>query len=270
MFIVLSLAFIGLGIACIVSYFLKFKVPTGYVLIKEINPAQLPRVLTEGWHSGVKPPNENLILVERKAIAIPPRSDDFIELRTPDDGILGIQVNITYGPDIKNRQIIKNYTLRQNIEKSLESRVRSALNSWIQQKPSPGTLKRAIVRKEEAEEFLKARLTNSNGNALAVIDSSSLYGLGIGSVNELGISIDELHITDMQELEKGTGKPNWGDDDLIFDADKVRFRLKQKVSSVSELRKEKKALLEEFPDEEDYIETLYEEELIQSKEHRDQ
>ena len=265
----ISLLFIGLGVACLTGYFLRFKVPSSYVAIKETGKNKNPEILIEGWHFGFMPPDENLIPIERKTIEIPASSDDFIALRTPDDGLLDVRVSISYEPDTHNRSTIKNYKHTQDVIKLLEGRVRSALNSWIQQKPLPGTLKRALVMKEEAESFLRAKLTKVPDEALAVIYDPQSIGHDIYLITELGIRIYELHIIEMQELEKGTGKPNWGDSDLSLKGEKSAKELEGIGDNLTLLLKKRDEVVAKNPEHAEELARIYEQKIIEMLEDKE-
>jgi hypothetical protein len=270
MFTLISLSFIGLGITFLGGYFLRFKVPNGYIAIKERGKSMNPKILDEGWHFGVKPPVENLIAIERKTIEIPPSSNEFIELHTPDDGILGVAVTVSYEPDANNEQTIKHYKVNKDIAKALENRVRSALNSWIRQKPLPGTLKRALVMKEEAENFIKAKITNIPSDTLAIMSDPSLYGHGTYSIYELGVRIHEVHIVDVQEVGKGTGKPNWGDDDLSLRGEKSAKELEGIGDNLTLLLKKRDEVIAKNPEHAEELARIYEDKIRKILEYEDQ
>jgi hypothetical protein len=72
-------------------------------------------------------------------------------------------------------------------------------------------------------------------------------------------------------LERGTGKPDWGDGDhtTVFDAPAIFKQFHAHADSLSNLRKLKEALIERFPDEIDDIEDIYDQFRISMKENRD-
>jgi hypothetical protein len=252
-----------LGLPMLITHYSFFKVSPGYTAITKSG-----KLLTEGLHFGIKP-TATVVANERRTVQIP-QDDTLIELETPDDGILGVAVTLSYSPDFENHLALRHFQDVPQLELLIANRIRSALNTWIKQKPLPGTLKRALSMPDEAEKFIIGKLTAATTAAALVLHDDTTPYLDTGyRIGDLGICLHEVHITEMQSLKRGTGKPDWGDDDLVFDAEKVRIKLRGKVSNISDLRKEKKALIAEFPEEEDYIETLYEDELIKSKEHRD-
>ncbi len=266
-FYFVSFSLIVLGVGFLFAHIFRFKVPEGHALVSK--KATQGR-FTDGWHFNLSLPSaDNLIKLEKKTLSFP--YDKFIELETPDDGCVGVKVSITYSPDDSTGNALVTYKNTQDLDKAIIARVQSALNNWIKGKPLPGTARRALTMKDEAENFVRAKITSvSTTEALAIHNDPLLYYQGGYAVNDLGVRVYEVHVTEMQSLGSGTGKPDWGDDDLAFDADKRRQRIRQKVSSISDFRKDREALIKEFPDEVEYIEKLIEDDTLHSMEHRDQ
>lgn len=257
---------ISVGVALMALSRIRFAVPLRHVAISNTNPQK--RYLP-GWQWGLSPSDCTVISLDPKTIKIPSPSSstesDHIEIGTPDDGVLGVKVTLVYQPNDSTSHSLVTFQKSTNFEDILTSRIHSALVSWAWQKPLPATSRRAVASKADAEQAIASKLTLFPTETLIALgDTENRY-----AVSDLGIIIRDVHIVDFWEIKKGTGKPNWGDDDIAFDAAKVRQRLKQKVSSVSDLRKEREALVAEFPDEAEYIENLYDEERIRSMEHRD-
>lgn len=243
---------------------IRFKIPPGHIAVIP----DKSKIYTEGWNWGLLPKSTDLIPIASKTFKIPTEKDKWIEVETPDEGVLGIEVSLSYMPNANNLRSITNFRNTSDIEKVLDIRVRSALRDWVWQRPKPGTLKRALASKLDAEQAILSKITFLHTDTLARLGDTASYNRY--PINDLGIVIREIHITDMCDLQKGTGKPSWGDDDeIIFDAEKARMRVRQLVNNVSDLRKEHEALLKEFPAEKEHIETLIEEERIRSTEHRD-
>jgi hypothetical protein len=253
---------IGAGLLAV--YKLCFVIPEGFVAIV---PSK-KRKYTEGRHWGIPPKNVTLISLVSKPLAIPKDPMEWIQIETPDDGVLGAKVVISYAPNEVDARSLINFSNSSDLEMALDSRVRSALTDWMWQRPKPGTLKRAMASKLDAEQAVMSKL------AFLHTDTLALFG-GIAhdhhyASDDLGVIVREVHLVDMSDLKKGTGKPSWGDDDeLLFNAEKVRMRFRQTVNNVSDLRLEKAKLIEDFPEEEAYIENLYDEERIRSMEHHD-
>ena len=266
MFTLISILFIGLGVACIAGYFLSFKVPAHCALISR--RAKQGRYLA-GWNFGLKPSDEFLVSLQKQTRNFPTQRNS-IELQTPDDGVLGINVSVTYSPDDSEGNALLTYKTTTHLETALEARVQSALNSWIKRKPLPGTLKRALTMKDDAEEFIRAKLTSTPSNALVIQDEPTIYYQAGYPVNDLGIRIYEVHITDMQGLKNGTGKADWGDgEEATFNAQNIFKQFHDHADNLSNLRKMKEALLERYPEEIDDIEDIYDQVRISMKENRD-
>jgi hypothetical protein len=267
MYLLISLFFIGLGMACLVVYFFAFKVPPHHALISR--RASQGRYLA-GWNLGLTPNSEFLVHLQKRTLTLPTQSNDFISLETPDDGVLDVKVSVTYSPDESDGNALSTFKSSTNLETALEARVRSALHSWIKRKPLPGTLKRALTMKDDAEEFVRAKITSTPSTALVVRDEPTLYYQAGYPVNDLGIRVYEVHITDMQCLENGTGKADWGDgEDATFNAQHIFKQFHAHADSLSNLRKLKEALLERYPEESDDIEDIYDQVRISMKENRD-
>jgi hypothetical protein len=268
MSILISLLFLGLGIACFAAYFFSFKVPPHHVLISR--RAQQGRYLA-GWNFGLKPSDEFLVPLQKQTLTLP-TNNNLIQLQTPDDGVLGVAVSITYSPDDSDGNALLTYKTSKDLQRVLEARVQSALSSWIKRKPLPGTLKRALTMKDDAEEFVRAKITSipSSASALAIRDEPTLYYQTGYPVNDLGVRIHEVHITSMQGLKNGTGSADWGDgEDATFNAQYIFKQFHAHADSLSNLRKLKEALLARYPDESDDIEDIYDQVRISMKENRD-
>jgi hypothetical protein len=253
-----------IGIGFLIASKIRFAVPIGYVGISLIKPQKTYR---EGWYWGLPPRDCSLVRIDTKTINIPLSDEDNFEIETPDNGVLNARVMVIYSPDDSTSERLIAFSGSSNLDDVLSSRVRSALKSWAWQKPFPGTARRAVANKADAEKAIVSKLTGVSMDTLVLFaDTESLNRY---SILDLGIVIREVHLVDFREIKRGSNKPDWGDDDLLFDAEKVRMRLRQKVSSLSDLREEKARLIVEFPTEEDSIEDLYDEERIRSMEHRD-
>lgn len=268
MAILISLMFVGAGLACLLAHFLTFKVPPHHALISR--RANQGRYLA-GWNFGLKPSDEFLVPLQKHTLTLP-TGNNSIQLQTPDDGVLGVTVSITYSPDDSDGSALLTYKTSTDLQKVLEARVQSALSSWIKRKPLPGTLKRSLTMKDDAEEFVRAKITSipSSASALAIRDEPTLYYQTGYPVNDLGIRIHEVHITSMHGLKNGTGNADWGEgEDATFNAQYIFKQFHAHADSLSNLRKLKEALLERYPDESDDIEDIYDQVRISMKENRD-
>lgn len=266
-FFIASPLLILVGIGVIVAYGFFYRVPEGHALINK--RAEQGR-LTDGWHlSLLLPSTDNLISLEKKTLNVP--YDNFIKLETPDDGCVGVKVSISYSPDASNGNALLIYKSAKDLDKALAARVQSALNTWIKGKPLPGTAKRALTMKDEAENFVRAKITSvPTSEAIAIHNDPALYYQGGYPVNDLGVRVHEVHVTHMQSLEHGTGKPDWGDgDETIFNAQAIFKQFHGSADNLSNLRKLKEALLERYPDEANDIEDMYDQVRISMKENRD-
>lgn len=252
------------GIPMLISYYSTFKVPAGHALIQSGKG-----VLLEGWHFGFAPSDPILVAVGRRIVEIPP-GDKLIELDTPDDGILGVAITVSYTPDLENHSALKYFQDTAGLDKNIEHRVLAALSSWVQQKPLPGTLKRALSMQREAESYILGKLTGTTSNALIVHNDPTIYLDRGYPANDLGIRIHEVNVVSMRPIKNGTGKADWGEgDDATFNAQNIFKQFHAHADSLSNLRKLKEALLERYPDESDDIEDIYDQVRISMKENRD-
>jgi hypothetical protein len=254
---------------CDCRLFFVFKVPEGHALISK--KSKQGRFTADGWNFSLSlPAADNLVRLQKNTLNLP-RNDKFIELETPDDGCVGVKVSITYSPDDSNGNALLTYKSTMDLDKAIAARVQSALNNWIKGKPLPGTARRALTMKDEAENFVRAKITSvPTSEALAVHNDPSLYYQGGYPVNDLGVRVYEVHVTEMQNLERGTGKPDWGDgDEMTFNAQNIFKQFHAHADNLSNLRKLKEALLERYPDEQGDIEDIYDQVRISMKENRD-
>jgi hypothetical protein len=183
---------------------------------------------------------------------------------------LGVAVTVTYTLNLDNDSALKYFQSTTGLEKNIEHRVLAALNSWIQQKPLPGTLNRALSMQREAESYILGKLTGTTSNALVVHNDPTLYLDSGYPVNDLGIRIHEVNIVSTRPIKNGTGKADWGEGDTAtFNAQHILKQFHAHADSLNNLRKLKEALLERYPDESDDIEDIYDQVRISMKENRD-
>lgn len=261
-----NLGYLGIviGIALLLFCFFSFSIPPGYALVRSSG-----RVAKEGTHFGFPPSDPTLIATGRKTVEIP-YGGDLLQLDTPDDGILGIAVTVSYSLDLDNRSSLKRLQGTAGLDKSIEHRALAALSGWIQQKPLPGTLKRALSMQRETENFILGKLTGTSSDALVLHNDPSLYLNSGYPVSDLGIRIHEVNVVAMRPLKNGTGKADWGDgENTAFDAQNIFKQFHAHADSLSNLRKLKEALLEHYPEESDDIEDIYDQVRISMKENRD-
>lgn len=263
--LLLAVVLVTGGIVLIVLSYLMFKVPDGYALVSK--KGDNGRLLSGEWTWYVHQPG-NLVPIKKETKELP-QGGEYIQLQTPDDGLLGLKVSLTYSPDKSNGEALeKFYGAIQEVAKVLEARVHSALNSWVKAKPLPGTVKRALSMKEEAETFIRAKITSlAPTDALVVHNDPTIYYDGGYSVSDLGVRIHEVHITEMQALKIGTGKADWGDgDEMTFNAEKIFNQFKGQADNLSNLRKRKEELIEQYADEAEDIEDIYDQVRLSMKE----
>jgi regulator of protease activity HflC (stomatin/prohibitin superfamily) len=245
-----GLMFLGAG--AIGAYFLLFKVPEGSGAITRWRPG---KVYKPGWNFGL-PVGAQLINVQRSITASPLRN-----YLTPDNGLLGIAVSVTWGYDPSNPTAP---SLSQ-LETMLRDRMNGVLNQWIRARPYPGTLKRALASQAEAEQAIFNKLTTATSEALALRNDPSTAAFGCPAP-DLGIIIYEVNITDVQVERRGTDKPDWGDDSYSMPA--ILHGFINNVANLDELARLHARLLREYPNQVDAIERFYDQERIRIMERK--
>jgi len=252
-----------IGLICLFLYYGTYKVSSGYALVTRDGKAEL-----DGWHFGLPPRSSRTIQHARKNLDIP-GGDRLIELETPDNGVIGAFVAISYSPNLDNPTSLTKFDDTTSISTAVTNRVRGALSSWSMGKPVPGTVKRALAMQSDAEIYLIGKLTGTS-NQLVLHDDPTLYFDSGFPVGDLGIRIHEINITKWTPLRSGSGKADWGDGDHVgFDAQAIFKQFHAHTDSLSNLRKLKEALLEKYPEEIDDIEDIYDQVRISMKENRD-
>jgi hypothetical protein len=261
----LSVVLVVVGLVFIALSYLVFKVPDGYALVDR--KADGGRHLPGKWMLYLHTPGDMVPL--KKETRELPKNGNFIQLQTPDDGLIGLKVSLTYSPDRSSGEALQKYNAAiLEVDKVLEARINSALSSWVKGKPLPGTAKRALTMKDEAENFVRAKITSMPATEAMVVhgDPSVYYDSGY-AVFDLGVRIHEIHITEMQELKRGTGKADWGDgDETAFNAEKVFNQFKGQAGNLSNLRKLKDALIDRYREEAEDIEDIYDQVRLSMKE----
>lgn len=247
-----------IGSAMLIAYYLSYRVSPGTALI-----TRQGRVELEGTYFGLPPSSAREIRIAPQVFEI-----SSLEVETPDDGVLGASISVSYTPDITNPSTLGNYQDYQRERPAIESRIRAALTSWAMGKPVPGTLKRAMAMQQEAESYIRHKLA---GNPMPPTEndlSLAIYG-GV-SMPEIGVRIQEVNIVRWTVVEHGTGKPDWGDGDhTTFDARSIIKQFELHAGSLSELRAVKEKLLKLYEDEADDIEDIYDQVRISMKETRE-
>lgn len=241
----LAVALVVAGLVFIVLSYVLFKVPEGYALVNR--KADHGRNLPGDWMLYLHTPGAMVPL--KKETRELPKGEQFIRLQTPDDGLIGLKVSLTYSPDRASGEALQKYNAAiLEVDKVLEARINSALSSWVKGKPLPGTLKRALTMKDEAETFIRAKLTSlAPTEALVVHGDPTIYYDGGYAISDLGVRLNEVHITEMQALKNGTGKADWGDGEEVgFNAEKIFNQFKGQAGNLSNLRKLKEALIEQY------------------------
>jgi hypothetical protein len=254
------------GAALIIGYYNTYKLKPGYALIK--NQTNEGVITETNWLFG-RPNESDILSIDRKTESFP--NSGFIELHTPDDGILGVKISISYCPDFSTGASLYIFKQTVNLKDQIQNRVRSSLNSWIRQKPLPGTVRRALSMQKEMEDFIKANVTSTpKEQALIIHADPMLLRLDGQVVYDLGIRVLEINVIDMQPLQPGTGKPDWGDGEPDkFNAQAIFKQFHASTDNLSNLRKLKEALIERYPDGTDDIEDIYDQVRISMKENRE-
>jgi hypothetical protein len=250
----------------IVMYFNTYKLKPGYALIKDQSSKG---VITETSWSWGRPNDSDILSIDRKTESFP--NAGFIELHTPDDGVLGVKISVSYCPDFLTAESLYIFKQTVNLKDQIQNRIRSSLNSWIRQKPLPGTVRRALSMQKEMEDFIMANVTSTPREAALILhaDPMSLRRDGY-AVYDLGIKLLEINVIDMQPLQPGTGKPDWGDGEPDkFNAQAIFKQFHASTDNLSNLRKLKETLVERYPDETDDIEDIYDQVRISMKENRE-
>ncbi len=270
-----------IGVGLIIFYYLTFKVTDDVIVLPHRLDSR--KYLTSGLNFGLMPHDATVIRTKKNIIFIDEVSclkeaksnqvynkhkgrweeaeRQYIKLPTPDDGFVGVIVSVMYSPDLSSKETLETFAKAKNIEQIIASRVRSALHNWIRQKPLPGTTRRALMNKTEAEEFVLQNLLVMPKKALVLFNDSYEKRRGT-PIYDLGAVIHEVSITDMQELQRGTGKPIWGDENMNSVVDAKIAHLRSSVQGIQQFRDAVKQLVEAHPDQQEFIEDmLYQHEL---------
>jgi len=248
-----------LGLPPLISYYLYYRVSPGFALLNREGSVEL-----EGQYLGLPPSSPTIISTAKRLVEI-----NGMELETPDEGLLGASITISYSPDLKNARGLTQFSSPDAIDRAIQNRVRGALNSWSMAKPLPGTLKRAVAMQKEAETYLLGQLTGTSKYLLPIDDPTLFLGEGV-VVNDFGIRIHEINTISWRPLADGTRKPDWGDGDHIhFDARVIMDQFLAHTQNLSKLRELKKALMETFPEESEEVEDIYDQVRMDMKETRE-
>jgi len=264
-FLLLAIGLVVTGLVFVALSYVAFKVPEGYALVSR--KADDGRHPAGKWTYYLNSPGELVPL--KKQTRCLPEKDNYIQLQTPDDGLLGLKVSLTYSPDDRSGEALqKYYGAISELDRVLEARINSALSSWVKGKPLPGTVKRALTMKDEAETYIRAKLTSlAPTEAIVVHSDPTIYYDGGYAISDLGVRIHEVHITEMQALGRGTGKADWGDGEEVgFNAKKIFAQFEGVAGNLTELRKKRDELIAKMPEEADDIEDLYDQLRLSMKE----
>lgn len=248
-----------IGLLLLLAHYCYYQVPAGYALLDKNG-----RVELEGPYFGFPPNSPKIISTSRRLVEVPN-----MDLETPDDGLLGASMTVSYSHDLDNAARLTKFESAEALDRAIQNRVRGALNSWAMGKPLPGTVKRAAAMQKDAEIFLLGQLSGTSQYLVPIDDSSLFLGEGM-IVNDFGIRIHEINTVSWRPLADGTGKPDWGDGDHVrFDTQAIFKQFYAHTDSLSNLRKLKEALCERYPDEIEDIEDIYDQVRISMKENRD-
>lgn len=256
----IGIVFLLVGVPMLVARYSFYKIGSGQVLVDNHG-----KIETEGWYFGLPLASPTVISTAPVILEIPD-NNKVLELDTPDGGLLGAAVSLSYGPDLKNPHGLRNFQNKSAINKALIHRVMGALHAWTMQKPFPGTLKRALSMQKEAERYLFAKLIGAESESKIPPE----FGQGT-PIRDLGIRIYEINALAWRPLEIGSGKPDWGDGDHIaFDAQVIFKQFQAHTDNLSELLKLKEALKDSYPEEIwEAIDDIYNSFSIDMKEHKD-
>lgn len=264
----IGFALIAAGLAMIGLHFFVFRVPADSVALTRRKLGGFG----EGWNFGFLPSDTKYLSLKKYEVMIPESaaSGDLIALRAPDAGVVGVALTVRWSHDHCNPAAYSNALTADETNSILHSKVRAALNHWIQGKPTPGTAKRAVASLGDAERSIRERLTGVSPQALVNRNEEYLGSDYLNAVKDIAIKILEINIVKMELLESGTNKPDWGDGDhLGFDAETIFKQFHAHTDNLSSLRKLKEALLVRYPDELDDIEDIYDQVRISMKENRE-
>lgn len=267
-FTALSFFLIPAGIVSIVLSYVLYRVPSGHVMIRE--RAKHGRLLGGQWTMMFQHPGRVQVSLSKVTLRFPSASNP-MEISTPDDGVIGVRVSLTYSPDGSHGLALQTFAgIAVDLEKILEARVLSALHSWATSKPLPGTLKRALSMKDQAEEFVRAKLTSMPVKESLVVHTDPTFYYRTGyPVRDLGICLHEVHIMEMTPLRNGTGRPDWGDGtEGLYSAEVIFNQFKSSAHNLSELEQLYNSLVARYPKESEDIRDIYFYFRSRMKEHR--
>lgn len=264
----LSFLLMPLGIASIALSYILYRVPAGHAMIRP--GAKNGRLQAGQWTLMFQSPGRVQVSLAKVTHRIPSGSNP-MEVSTPDDGMLGMRVSITYSPDASYGSTMSTYAeIVNDLEKILEARVLSALHSWAKSKPHPGTLKRALAMKDQAEEFVRAKLTSMPLKEALVVHTDPTFYYRTGyPVRDLGICLHEVHVTEMVALKNGTGRADWGDGtEGLFSSEVIFNQFKSSAHNLRELEQLYNTLIARYPDQAEDIKDIYFDFRSRMKEHR--
>lgn len=248
-----------IGVAALGAYYLSYRVHTGYALVGRDG-----KLKTEGFYIGLPPSAAKDIRIEKRIIDIPG-----LEIETPDDGVLGASITVTYSPNLDDPRSLAYFPNFDKEKPLIISRVQAALTSWAMEKPAPGTLKRAMAMQKEAQSYMRGKLAGSITPATVDDDLSLALYTGF-PMPDIGVMIHDVNIVRWTALKPGTGKPDWGDGDhTVFDTQAILKQFELHAGSLSELRAVKAKLLERYKEEAEDIEDIYDQVRISMKEHQE-
>jgi hypothetical protein len=248
-----------IGIPPLLLYYFSYKVYSGHALL-----IRNGKVKTEGFYFGLPPTSTRDIRLEKRMIEILN-----LHISTPDDGVLGASITVTYSPNIHSPRSLANFPDYDREKPLIESRVQAALTGWAMEKPLPGTLKRAMAMQKEAEAYIRGKLSGSI-TPTTLDEDLSLARFSGFTIPDIGVRVHDVNIIKWTALEPGSGKPDWGDGDhTVFDTKAILKQFELHAGSLSELRAVKAKLLERYKEEAEDIEDIYDQVRISMKEHQE-
>jgi hypothetical protein len=252
-FVIFGVSFIG-SLATLIPGLLCYRIPPGYAQVKQ-------NEFRSGWALG----NLSLFNAVDTVPAIPIKTKVFetpeFEIYTPDDGGLAVKALIVYRPDISSYQTAQTFAQHTNIEQVLLARIKREVHNWIYQ-PSIGTLKKALASQASCENTIRLKLLSTSPEIYALThgETPASVALQHGTpINELGIVLLEVNITEMRPFHIGTGQPDFGEEPLS-DSEQLIARWFSVVSDLATLRNMRDKLRKTYPDDAEFqemIEDLY-------------
>jgi hypothetical protein len=115
---------------------------------------------------------------------------------------------------------------------------------------------------------VRAKLLSTPQDMMAIVHIDPSYALMRGvPVDELGVKVQEVNITQMRPLEYGTGIADYGEE-ATSPTEILMMDLLSKTQDLAHLRELRDILIAQHPDEEEAIEDLYDDARMRLKDYR--